>query len=118
MTRALPLAALLCTTALTAAAQEAADAVEPEAATEAPAAFAGLGQPAQDALAAKAAGEAVTAQTYMVAAANPLAVEAGVRVLSQHASETSSRREGIGAESLDALGSLPELRRAGVASVA
>ncbi|MGR3541051.1 MAG: gamma-glutamyltransferase [Hasllibacter sp.] len=62
-------------------AQEAADAVAPEGATEAPAAFAGLSEAAAASLAAKAAGEAVTARDWMIAAANPLAVEAGARVL-------------------------------------
>ena len=63
-------------------AQEAADAVAPEAGTENQD-FAGLSQAALDALAAKEAGTPVTAQTWMVAAANPLAVEAGARVLSE-----------------------------------
>ncbi|MEL7211651.1 MAG: gamma-glutamyltransferase [Pseudomonadota bacterium] len=52
--------------ALPAVAQEAADAVAPEAAT---------------ALEAKAAGAPVKSDTWMVAAANPLAVQAGARVL-------------------------------------
>ncbi|WP_208349266.1 gamma-glutamyltransferase [Pseudaestuariivita rosea] len=65
--------------AYSAHAQEAADAVEPETAAET-----GAGQvsPAvQAALDAKAAGQPVEADTWMVAAANPLAVEAGARVL-------------------------------------
>ncbi len=50
-------------------AQQAADAVAPEAATTA------------EALAAKEAGQPVSADRWMIAAANPLAVEAGARVL-------------------------------------
>ncbi|MFD1342711.1 gamma-glutamyltransferase [Litorisediminicola beolgyonensis] len=63
------------------AAQQAADAVDPEAASEAPAAFASLSEAGQAALAAKEAGEPTTAETWMVAAANPLAVEAGAKIL-------------------------------------
>ncbi len=63
-------------------AQDVADAVAPEAST-ATRNVAGLSQAARDALAAKAAGTPVTAQTWMVAAANPLAVEAGARVLGE-----------------------------------
>ncbi|MCF3973877.1 gamma-glutamyltransferase [Paracoccus salsus] len=77
-------ALLLCSIwAWPAAAQQAADAVAPEAAapqTEADA-FAELGQAARDALAARDEGKPVTAQDWMVAAANPLAVEAGAAVL-------------------------------------
>ena len=63
-------------------AQQATDAVDPEAATEtAPDAFAGLGDAAQAALTAKQDGKPVKAQNWMVAAANPLAVEAGSKVL-------------------------------------
>ncbi|MFQ6547877.1 gamma-glutamyltransferase [Aestuariibius sp. 2305UL40-4] len=80
---------MLCRTTLLAAvaatpllAQEAADSVAPEAAApQIPAAFADLTPAAQAALDAKAAGEPVTAENWMVAAANPLAVEAGARVL-------------------------------------
>ncbi len=60
-------------------AQEAADAVAPEAATET--AAQSFSNAAQSSLAAKAAGEPVAAQTWMVAAANPHAVEAGAAVL-------------------------------------
>ncbi|RJL18155.1 gamma-glutamyltransferase [Paracoccus siganidrum] len=69
----------------TAWAQQEADAVAPEAATDssAPEAFAGLGEAAQAALAAKAEGRPVSAQNWMVTAAHPLAVEAGARVLEQ-----------------------------------
>lgn len=63
-------------------AQDVADAVAPEAATEvATDAFAGLSQAAADALTAKAEGRPVLAQNWMVTAAHPLAVEAGARVL-------------------------------------
>ncbi|WP_299726657.1 gamma-glutamyltransferase [uncultured Tateyamaria sp.] len=62
-------------------AQQAADTVQPETGT------AGTGvatsERAAAALAAKDAGSPVTAQTYMVAAANPLAVQAGVDVLAE-----------------------------------
>jgi len=60
-------------------AQEAADAVAPEAATET--AAAGASPAVQAALDAKLAGKPVIAQDWMVSAANPLAVEAGARVL-------------------------------------
>ncbi|MGC9418109.1 MAG: gamma-glutamyltransferase [Rhodovulum sp.] len=66
--------------ALPALAQEAADTVAPEPASEA-AAFAGLSPEARAALDAKAAGTPVTANDWMIAAANPLAVEAGARIL-------------------------------------
>ncbi|QDY68817.1 gamma-glutamyltransferase [Qingshengfaniella alkalisoli] len=60
-------------------AQQATDAVDPEATTS------GTGQiiteAGQAALNAKNAGEPVTAQNWMVAAANPLAVEAGAEIL-------------------------------------
>ena len=62
-------------------AQEAADGVAPENATEVAGAFDGISAAGQAALAAKAAGEPVTAENWMVAAANPLAVEAGADVL-------------------------------------
>jgi gamma-glutamyltranspeptidase/glutathione hydrolase len=64
MRLALPLAILALTLPL--AAQEAADAIAPEAAS---------------ALASKGAGSPVEAQNWMVAAANPLAVQAGAKVL-------------------------------------
>ncbi|MEX3014988.1 gamma-glutamyltransferase [Gymnodinialimonas hymeniacidonis] len=60
-------------------AQEAADAVAPEDATET--GTSGLSERAMAALAARDAGDPVTAQDWMVAAANPLAVEAGADVL-------------------------------------
>lgn len=61
-------------------AQQAADAVAPEEDTGI-SAFAGLSEAAQAALDSKAAGVPVTADDWMVAAANPLAVEAGAAVL-------------------------------------
>ena len=72
---------MLALTAAPLAAQQAADAVAPEAAGTG-AATAGLTPAARDALAAKDAGRPVTAQDWMVAAANPLAVQAGADVLS------------------------------------
>ena len=62
-------------------AQQTADAVAPEAATRTGTAFGSLSDAAIAALAAKDAGNPVEAQNWMVAAANPLAVEAGARVL-------------------------------------
>ncbi|MEL6519738.1 MAG: gamma-glutamyltransferase [Pseudomonadota bacterium] len=59
--------------------QDAADATAPEQATELGAI--GLSERAQAAVSAKDAGEPVEASTWMVAAANPLAVEAGAKVL-------------------------------------
>jgi len=64
-------------------AQQAADTVAPEAQSIAPAAFTDISEAAKLALAAKEAGQPSVAQEWMVAAANPLAVEAGARVLSQ-----------------------------------
>ena len=64
-------------------AQQATDAIDPEAGvadTQADA-FAGLSEAAKASLAAKQEGLPVEAQDWMVAAANPLAVEAGARVL-------------------------------------
>lgn len=65
--------------ASTALSQQSADAVQPEGATSGT--FAASSEAVAMALAAKAAGEPVAAQSYMVAAANPLAVQAGVDVL-------------------------------------
>ncbi|WP_223425952.1 gamma-glutamyltransferase [Tateyamaria pelophila] len=65
----------------TALAQQAADAVQPESATSASVAAASEAVAAS--LAAKQAGQPVTARNYMVAAANPLAVEAGVDILAK-----------------------------------
>ena len=60
-------------------AQQTADAVQPEGSTEG--AALALSDAAMAAQAAKDAGTPVSAQTHMVAAANPLAVQAGVDVL-------------------------------------
>ncbi|AXI43250.1 gamma-glutamyltransferase [Sulfitobacter sp. SK011] len=62
-------------------AQQAADAVAPEAAGVG--AFEGLSPAAMAALDEKAAGRPVVAQNWMVAAANPLAVQAGADVLAR-----------------------------------
>ncbi|WP_375689612.1 gamma-glutamyltransferase [Pseudooceanicola sp. LIPI14-2-Ac024] len=67
--------------ATAAQAQQAADTVAPEAAAPATPAFADLPPRVQAALDAKAQGTPVEAQDWMIAAANPLAVEAGARVL-------------------------------------
>lgn len=70
--------------AMPAIAQQATDAIAPEATspeTESAVAFADLGEAARAALASKDEGKPVTAQNWMVAAANPLAVEAGSKVL-------------------------------------
>ncbi len=64
-------------------AQQATDAVDPEAASADLAAGATLSDAARAALDAKKAGQPVEAQDWMVAAANPLAVEAGARILSE-----------------------------------
>ncbi len=73
----LVVACLILTTPLFA--QEAADAVAPEGATETGASA--LSERAQAAMDARDAGDPVVAQDWMVAAANPLAVEAGADVL-------------------------------------
>ena len=70
----------LTLSALQAEAQEAADATAPEAATTATGFF-GLSEAAEAAFSARHAGVPVMAETWMVAAANPLAVEAGAEVL-------------------------------------
>ncbi|MEP0211047.1 MAG: gamma-glutamyltransferase [Paracoccaceae bacterium] len=62
-----------------AVAQQAADAVEPEAAANGN--FEAISPAVAQAIAAKTGGQPVTAENYMVAAANPHAVEAGRRVL-------------------------------------
>ncbi|MEL7165980.1 MAG: gamma-glutamyltransferase [Pseudomonadota bacterium] len=64
---------------LPASAQQAADAVQPEAATET--SDFGWSPAALEALEQRNAGQPVTAQSEMVAAANPLAVEAGTAIL-------------------------------------
>ena len=63
-------------------AQQAADAIEPEAASGL-STFATPSEQAQAAIAAKQAGTPMTAQNWMVAAAHPLAVEAGAAMLRQ-----------------------------------
>lgn len=76
---------LLTTLALfaasTATAQQAADAVQPEAATQG--AFQAVSDEVAAALSAKAAGTPVQADNWMVAAANPWAVKAGADVLAK-----------------------------------
>ncbi|MEX3314362.1 gamma-glutamyltransferase [Sulfitobacter sp. PS-8MA] len=66
-----------------AAAQQAADAVAPEAAGAGAAGFEAISPQVAAALAAKAAGRPVEAQNWMVAAANPHAVQAGADVLAR-----------------------------------
>ncbi len=73
--------ALACALAAPAFAQVAADSVAPESDTGLSTSFPNLTDAAKAALATKAAGEPVTAENWMVAAANPLAVEAGADVL-------------------------------------
>ncbi|WP_424965469.1 gamma-glutamyltransferase [Dinoroseobacter sp. S375] len=82
MTRYITLATLIALTGGGAFAQEAADSVAPEAASAA-GPFSGLSDAARAALATKTEGAPVAAQTWMVAAANPHAVEAGARVLGE-----------------------------------
>ncbi|MEN0001717.1 MAG: gamma-glutamyltransferase family protein, partial [Pseudomonadota bacterium] len=77
--RVLSSLALLALTSSAVLAQEAADSVAPEA--ESATGVVALSGAAQAALEAKAAGQPVQADNWMVAAANPLAVEAGARVL-------------------------------------
>lgn len=91
MMRGLIRGAALALLATTAIAQQATDRIAPEAATlppvTAPASQppmpSALSDAATASLAAKAAGRPVTAQNWMVVAANPLAVQAGARVLRQ-----------------------------------
>ena len=73
--------ALACAFAFPTHAQVAADAVAPEADTALATSFPNISEAARTALAQKAAGAPVVAQDWMVAAANPLAVEAGAEVL-------------------------------------
>ncbi|WP_417686103.1 gamma-glutamyltransferase [Roseibium sp.] len=77
----LVLAALHTGAPVPAFAQQAADSVAPESASALPAAFENLSPAAEAAYAAKQAGKPVTAKKWMIAAANPLAVEAGAKVL-------------------------------------
>ncbi len=67
--------------ATAAAAQQAADAVQPEAATQG--AFQAISPEVAAALEAKFAGTPVTGENWMVAAANPWAVKAGADILAQ-----------------------------------
>lgn len=62
-------------------AQQTSDIVVPEPETEVTQDFLGISDAGRAALDAKAAGESVEAENWMVAAAHPLAVEAGARVL-------------------------------------
>lgn len=79
MIRLVPVLALAATPAL---AQQSTDAVDPEAAGAGDAAaFADLPERVQEALRAKEEGRPTEAQDWMVAAAHPLAVEAGAKVL-------------------------------------
>ena len=73
------LTTLLMIFASSASAQQTADSVQPEAATSG--AFQSLSSEIQASLAAKEAGQPVEAENWMVAAANPLAVQAGAKVL-------------------------------------
>lgn len=77
MKRIILAAALFC--AGTANAQQTADSVAPEGATSG--AFSSVSPAISSALEDKAAGRPVEAQTWMVSAANPLAVQAGAEVL-------------------------------------
>ncbi|MBV6657171.1 MAG: gamma-glutamyltransferase [Devosiaceae bacterium] len=72
--------AISCSIVAVAAAQQAADAVAPEAGTAT--GSAALSEAVAAAQEAKAAGEPVRAETWIVSAANPLAVEAGAAILS------------------------------------
>lgn len=76
ITLALTLSALMSTSTL---AQQAADSVSPERASHS--AFSGLSEAATAAMESKESGQPVEADNWMVAAANPLAVEAGADVL-------------------------------------
>ncbi|WP_424971401.1 gamma-glutamyltransferase [Dinoroseobacter sp. S76] len=82
MTKHITLAALIALSGTAGFAQEAADSVAPEAAS-ASGPFSGISEAARAALATKEAGAPVAAETWMVAAANPHAVEAGARVLAE-----------------------------------
>lgn len=62
-------------------AQDAADAIAPESVTELTKFFPNLSAAARTSLAIKSAGEPVVANDWMIAAANPLAVDAGAAVL-------------------------------------
>ncbi|WP_341365713.1 gamma-glutamyltransferase [Yoonia sp. BS5-3] len=76
----LPYCALTLSLVSPAIAQQAADAVAPEDDTGL-SVFENISDAAQDAFAAKAAGEPIIAEDWMIAVANPLAAEAGAAVL-------------------------------------
>lgn len=73
--------ALALAGALPALAQQAADTVAPESESAVGPGFEALSPEARASLETKAAGEPVEAKNWMIAAANPLAVEAGAKVL-------------------------------------
>ena len=84
--------ALASSTATFAAAQQTADSVAPEG-TTAQIAFAQSNAPrVQDALRTKTAGQPVHAKNWMIVAANPLASEAGAKVLERGGSAAAARR--------------------------
>ncbi|CAM3118003.1 gamma-glutamyltransferase [Paracoccus nototheniae] len=86
MTRTGLALALLMGSAALAHAQQATDAIAPEAAAGTDVTttdFGDLDASAQDALTAKSEGRAVTGDDWMITAAHPLAVQAGARVLEQ-----------------------------------
>ncbi len=83
MRRHLILIAALSWVPWSALAQEAADTVAPEAESATAFGFAGLSDAGLAALDAKSAGSPVAADGWMIAAANPWAVEAGARILAE-----------------------------------
>ncbi len=82
MMRLIAGSALVALLTVPVAAQQAADSVAPEIGTT-EAGFAAASPEIEAALAAKAEGRPIEAEKWMVAAANPLAVEAGARVLAE-----------------------------------
>ena len=83
MTRLLNALAVTCMMAWPAVSQQATDTVSPEVENQATPTFTGLSVEAQASQDAKAAGVPVAAANWMIAAANPLAVNAGARILGQ-----------------------------------
>ncbi|MCK0149197.1 gamma-glutamyltransferase [Marivita sp. S6314] len=81
MFRSISIALVLSTTAFPGLSQQTADTVAPEAEADAVSAFDGISPELQASLAAKQDGVPAEAQTWMIAAANPWAVQAGARVL-------------------------------------
>ncbi|RZW02201.1 MAG: gamma-glutamyltransferase [Rhodobacteraceae bacterium] len=81
MSKSFTFAALLALSATAAHAQQSTDAVDPEA--TAPSDVVAFSDAVQSSLDAKADGAPVIASEWMVAAANPLAVDAGARVLAE-----------------------------------